>query len=63
MKAKKKELLSIPIVGFLHENELTATARAYPPAKKGIGVVLEGDVNDLVGKLIGILKEKTKVVR
>jgi electron transfer flavoprotein beta subunit len=63
MKAKKKEILSLPIAGFLKEKELTATASAYPPAKKGSGVVLEGDVNDMVGKLIGILKEKTKVVK
>jgi len=63
MKAKKKEILSFPIAGFLQEKELTATTRAYPPAKKGSGIVLEGDVNDMVGKLIGILKEKTKVVK
>jgi len=63
MKAKKKELLSFPIAGLLQEKELTATASAYPPAKKGSGIVLEGDVNDMVGKLIGILKEKTKVVK
>lgn len=63
MKAKKKEILSFPIAGFPQEKELTATISAYPPEKKGTGVVLEGDVNDLVGKLIGILKEKTKVVK
>ncbi len=63
MKAKKKELLSFPIADFLKEKELTSTTGAYPPAKKGRGVVLEGDVNDMVGKLIGILKEKTKVVK
>ena len=63
MKAKKKEILSFPIAGLLHEKELTVTTSAYPPAKKGSGVVLEGDVNDMVGKLIGILKEKTKVVK
>lgn len=63
MKAKKKELLAIPLADLLKEKELTVTARAYPPAKKGTGLVLEGDVNDMVGKLIGILKEKTKVVK
>jgi electron transfer flavoprotein beta subunit len=63
MKAKKKELLALPVADFLKEKELTATAGAYPPAKKGSGVVLEGDVNDMVGKLVGILKEKTKVVK
>ncbi len=63
MKAKKKELLAFPVAGFLKEKELTATTSAYPPAKKGSGVVLEGDVNDMVGRLVGILKEKTKVVK
>jgi electron transfer flavoprotein beta subunit len=63
MKAKKKELLSFPIADFLQDKELTATSSVYPPAKKGSGVVLEGEVNDMVGKLIGILKEKTKVVK
>jgi electron transfer flavoprotein beta subunit len=63
MKAKKKELLAVPIADFLKEKETTTTASAYPPEKKGSGVVLEGEVNDLVGKLIGILKEKTKVVK
>ncbi len=63
MKAKKKELLSFPIADLLKEKELISTASAYPPAKKGSGVVVEGDVNDMVGRLIGILKEKTKVVK
>jgi len=63
MKAKKKEILSFPIAEFLKEKEMISTARVYPPAKKGSGLVLEGDVNDMVGKLVGILKEKTKVVK
>ena|ERR1700690_172444 len=63
MKAKKKEFLSFPIADFLKEKELVATASVYPPAKKGSGLVLEGDVNDMVDKLVGILKEKTKVVK
>jgi electron transfer flavoprotein beta subunit len=63
MKSKKKEILSFPIAELLKEKEMISTASVYPPAKKGRGVVLEGVVNDMVGKLIGILKEKTKVVR
>lgn len=63
MKAKKKELLAFPIADFLKEKEMSTTASAYLPAKKGTGLVLEGDVNELVGKLMGILKEKTKVVK
>jgi len=63
MKAKKKEILVVPIKDFLAEGELTVTTGVYPPEKKGSGVVLEGDVNDMADRLIGILKEKTKVVK
>jgi len=63
MKAKKKEVVSIPVADLLREKELTATASAYPPAKKGGGIVLEGDLGAMADRLIGILKEKTAVVR
>lgn len=63
MKAKKKEVVSIPVTDLLREKELTATASAYPPAKKGGGIVLEGDLGAMADRLIGILKEKTAVVR
>jgi electron transfer flavoprotein beta subunit len=63
MKAKKKEIIAVPVAELLTEEPLTATVRFYPPAKKGGGIVLEGDVNDLVEKLVGILKDKTSVLR
>lgn len=63
MKAKKKELLSQPVGEYLREEALTGTASVYPPTKKGGGIVLEGDVNEMAEQLIGILKEKTAVVR
>ena len=63
MKAKKKELLVYPVSDLLKEQELTATGAMYHPAKKGSGIVLEGEVNDMADRLIGILKEKTAVVR
>jgi electron transfer flavoprotein beta subunit len=63
MKAKKKELLSVPIAELLKEAELTATEKMYPPAKKGGGIVLEGEVGDQLDRLMGILKEKTAVFR
>jgi electron transfer flavoprotein beta subunit len=63
MKAKKKELLVVPVADFLHEKELAPTSSAYLPAKKGSGILLEGDVNDLADRLIGILKEKTTVMK
>ncbi|ABQ27210.1 electron transfer flavoprotein beta-subunit [Geotalea uraniireducens Rf4] len=63
MKAKKKEILALPVADLLKEEGLVTTERMYPPAKKGGGIVLEGDVGDLADRLIGILKEKTAVLR
>ena len=63
MKAKKKEIARIPVSDLLSEEALVRTASFHPPAKKGSGIVLEGDVGDLVDKVIGILREKTAVLR
>ena len=63
MKAKKKEIEAIPVVDLLSEQPLAPTASFYPPARKGGGIVLEGDVSELVPKLVAILKEKTTIVR
>jgi len=62
MKAKKKELLSIPVGDLLKVESRQETARMYFPEKKGGGLVLEGDVAELADKLIKILKEKTAVL-
>lgn len=63
MKAKKKELITHPVSDFLREQGLTETTSVYPPTKRGGGIVLEGDVSDMVERLFAILKEKTAVVR
>jgi len=63
MKAKKKELLAVPVADLLAEAELTSTERMYPPAKKGGGVVLEGEMNGQLDALLSILKERTAVFR
>lgn len=63
MKAKKKEILVQPVSELLKEAELTGTGGMYPPAKRGGGIVIEGEVNDQLDKLMGILKEKTTVLR
>jgi electron transfer flavoprotein beta subunit len=62
MKAKKKELLSIPIEDLLKVDARQQTARMYFPEKKGGGLVLEGDVGSIVDQLIQILKDKTGVL-
>ncbi len=62
MKAKKKELLSVPIGELLKVDGKQETAKLYFPEKKGGGLVLEGDVGELVDQLIKILKEKTTVL-
>jgi electron transfer flavoprotein beta subunit len=63
MKAKKKEITPIAVADLLTEPALVTTASFHPPAKKGVGIVLEGDVGDLVEKVMGILKDKTTVLR
>ena len=63
MKAKKKEIVAIPVADLLAEEPLAITASFHPPAKKGGGIVLEGDIADLVDKVIAILKDKTAVLR
>lgn len=63
MKAKKKEIQAIPVEQLLAEEALAPTTRFYPPAKKSGGLVLEGDVGELADRLVGILKEKTAVLR
>jgi electron transfer flavoprotein beta subunit len=63
MKAKKKEIEAIAVTDLLSEQALVPTCQFYPPARKGGGIILEGELNEMVQKLMGILKEKTTVVR
>lgn len=63
MKAKKKEIAVIPVAELSKEEALVQTASFHSPAKKGSGMVLEGDVAGLVEQVMGILKEKTAVLR
>jgi electron transfer flavoprotein beta subunit len=62
MKAKRKELLSIPVAELLKVEGKQETAKIYFPEKKGGGLVLEGDAGDLADQLIKILKDKTAVL-
>jgi len=63
MKAKKKELLSIPVQELLKVNARMETAKMFFPEKKGGGLVLEGEAGELADRLISILKEKTTVLK
>jgi electron transfer flavoprotein beta subunit len=62
MKAKKKEMISLPVASLLASESFTATERLYPPTKKGSGLVLEGDLSEMADRLVSILKEKTTVL-
>ena len=62
MKAKKKELLSLPVEDLLKVDSRQETAKIYFPEKKGGGLILEGDPAELADKLIGLLKDKTGVL-
>ena len=62
MKAKKKELLEIPLAKLLTTAARLTTLKLAYPEKKGSAQILEGDIGELVDKVIGILKEKTAVL-
>jgi electron transfer flavoprotein beta subunit len=62
MKAKKKELLSIPVADLYKTAGLQETVKIDFPVKKGGGVFLEGEVESIADRLITILKAKTAVL-
>lgn len=62
MKAKKKELLTIPVEDLLHVDARLETREMYLPEKKAGGIILEGEVSELADQLITILKEKSTVL-
>jgi len=63
MKAKRKEITAMAVAELSAEEALAATTSFHPPAKKGGGLVLEGDADSLVDQLIAILKDKTALLR
>ena len=62
MKAKKKELLTIPVADLHPAEALQKTISMALPEKRGGGLVLEGDPAQLAEQLVRILKEKTTVL-
>ncbi len=62
MKAKKKELLTVPVEELLHLDARQATEKMYFPEKRTGGLILEGEISELADKLIAILKEKSTVL-
>jgi electron transfer flavoprotein beta subunit len=63
MKAKKKEMAALSIGDLLQgSSSLSTTDKVAHPEKKGGGLILEGEVDELAGKLIALLKEKTTVL-
>ncbi|MCB4204310.1 electron transfer flavoprotein subunit beta/FixA family protein [Deferribacterales bacterium Es71-Z0220] len=61
MKAKKKEILTFEASELLKAENLVTTAKMAFPEKKGGAQILEGDVAELVDKVVQILKEKSLV--
>ncbi len=63
MKAKKKELLTVPATELLKVAPRMTTEKMFFPEKKGGGIVLEGEAGELADRLISILKDKTTVLK
>ncbi len=62
MKAKKKELLTIPVDELTPPAVRQQTTSMSPPEKRVGGLVLEGEPAELADRLIKLLKEKTTVL-
>jgi electron transfer flavoprotein beta subunit len=63
MKARKKEIATLQAGELSSEPPLTGSSSFRHPEKRGSGVVLEGSVDELVEKVIVILKDKTAGLR
>jgi electron transfer flavoprotein beta subunit len=63
MKAKKKEIASIPLSELLKVEAVAVTEKMALPQKRGSGLVLEGEVGELASRLLGVLKEKTTIFK
>jgi electron transfer flavoprotein beta subunit len=62
MKAKKKELLTVPVSDVSAIGGRQETESFYFPERKGGGLFLEGEPAELADKLIQLLKDKTGVL-
>jgi len=59
MKAKKKELATIPAADLAAGDVRVLIEKAAYPEKKGAGLVLEGDIGAVADGLIKTIREKT----
>ncbi len=63
MKAKKKEVLALPVASCDSGAPLAQTTTFFSPARGGTALVLEGDVKEQAERLVAILRDKTTVLR
>lgn len=62
MKAKKKELLTVPLADFNPPEAQQQTLAVTLPEKRGGGLILEGNPAELADQLLKIIKDKTTVL-
>lgn len=55
LNSRKKEIRTIPVEELPAPAPLSVTTGFYPPARKGSGKILEGELNSLVDSLVEIL--------
>jgi len=63
MKAKRKELKTFDVSEYYNVSEFVKTEKAYYPEKKGGALILEGDVSELVEKVVSLVKENTGLIK
>jgi len=60
MKAKRKEIRSLPVESLLPEAPRVETERLLPRPKRAAGLVLDGDPGEVADRLVPILREKVR---
>ncbi len=62
MKARKKELTTVAVADLEKAEARLEIQSVYFPEKKG-GMVLEGDTSQMAEQLLGLLRQKTQLLR
>lgn len=63
LKSRRKEIRTIPVEELPASAPLSVTTVFHPPPRKGGGIVLEGEPDGLVDRLMEILRGKCAAVR
>jgi electron transfer flavoprotein beta subunit len=63
MKAKRKEIVTLPVAGFAAEPRRAGTRLLYLPQKRGAARIIEGELSAQLEEVVEILTQRCAVAR